>query len=115
MLGKLKLTRCPQNKAPNYPIISIMLVLCHALPDFAHCLDQVALLKLSKSPVSMRVVPMSVEFLGLSANLNRVAIQLVHVVKEGQIVVCVRVVRLQLHNSFEVLHCLGVHFSLEIG
>jgi len=42
----------------------------------------------------MRVVCMSIEFLGLPADLDGVTIQLVHVIQESQIIVCVGMIRL---------------------
>lgn len=83
MLRELKLASRSQNQAPHNPVIGAVFVFGDAFSDLADSLHQISLFELCEGPMSMRVVPMSIEFLGLSTNLDCVAVELMHVIQEG--------------------------------
>ena len=94
VLCKLKFAGCPEDQAPHDPVIWIVLVFSDTFTYLSNCFDQISLFEFCKGPMPMRVVCMSIEFLGLPADLDGVTIQLVHVIQESQIIVCVGMIRL---------------------
>ncbi len=94
VLCKLKFAGCPQDEAPNYPIVGVVLVLGDTLANLPNCFDQISLFEFCKGPMPMRVVCMSVELLRLPADLDGICIQLVHIIQESEVIVCVGMVRL---------------------
>jgi hypothetical protein len=51
----------------------------------------------------------------LYTHINRFLIILVHVVDKGQIIVSVKIKRINLNAEFEMLNCLGVLLKLKVG
>lgn len=104
MLGTIVLSSTSQDKSPNHPIMSIFRLFLDTLSDLLYSFDNVALFELCKGPVHMRVVSMSIEFFGLSTNVQGFFIDHVHVEQEGQVVVGVWMFVVQHDALLEVLN-----------
>ena len=88
--------------------MSILRLFLDTFSDLLNRLDNVAFFKFGKGPMHMGVVSMSVEFLGLTADVESLFVDHVHVEKEGQVVVGMRVLVVQHYALLQVLNGLRV-------
>ena len=109
-----KLTCRPEDEAPQDPIFNSKGLLVASFPDLANCFDYVSFLELGVGPVPMRIVPVPVVLFGLATHSDCIAVELVHVVDEGQIVVGKRVFGVELNTLFQTDYCLVILLKLEI-
>ena len=79
VLGALVLACAAKNKTPNDPALRVVGHLLDAFPDLLDCLDNVALLELSKGPVHVRVMRGAIVLLGLTTNVERLLVDHVDV------------------------------------
>ena len=114
VFGLFKLTCCPEDEAPEDPIFNSKGLLGASFSDLANRFDYVSFLELGVGPVPMRIVPMPIVLFGLAAYSDCIAVQLVHVVDEGQIVVGERVFGVELNTLFQTDYCLVILLQLEI-
>ena len=87
MFGAFILSSWPENEAPDHPIVGIFRLFLNSLSDFLDCFYNIAFLKLSKGPMHMGVVTISVKLFSLTADVERLFINHMHVEEESQIVI----------------------------
>lgn len=99
---------------PYDPVVSIFRLFLDSLPDFLDCFYHVAFFELGEGPMHVGVVTVSIEFLGLAADIERLFVDHMHIEEEGQIVVGERVGVVDQNAPFKVFHCLRVVSNLEV-
>jgi len=115
MFGAFIFTCRPQDQPPHYPVICVLWLLLYSLANFLDSFDHIPLLELCKSPVHVRVVAVTIEFLCLTTYVQSLFVYHMHIKQEGQIIIRERMCVIDQDASFEMLHSLGVVTDLEIG
>ena len=115
MLGRDVVAYCPQDESPEDPVLRVLPVLLHCLLDFLNGLGELPLFEQRECPVPVTRMGCWVIHFRLSAYLNGLRVELVHVEEVSEVVVGVDVAFVQFHALLQVVHCLIVLFKLEIS
>ena len=105
----------PQDVTPYYPVISRLRLFCYTFSYLFDCFNHIALFELCKGPVSMRVVTVAIRFLRLLADVYCLAVELVHVIQESEVVVREGMLRILLNAVFETFSRHRVLLKLEVA
>ena len=103
-----------QDETPDDPVVSVLRLLLYSFPDLLDSFHHITLLKLSEGPMHVGVVSVSIELFCLTADIECLFVNHVHVEQESKVVVGKRVCVVDKDALLEVLDCLGVVSNLEV-
>jgi hypothetical protein len=116
VLSLLVVSHSPHDKPPHDPIVGVLRLDHYCFFDFFNGLGGLSIFEECKCPVAIAaMVSIGVVEFGLVADLDGFSVVLVHVVDEGQIVVGVLVVGVDLDADLQVLIRHRVLFLFEVG
>ena len=83
VLGTLVIASTPKYQPPHDPILRTLWLLLHSLPYFLDSFDNISFFKLGKGPVHVRVVILTIEFFGLTTDVQGFFVDHMDVEYEG--------------------------------